>query len=388
MKFNKEDIANKLDRFLKVGLYVWVFMIPVSIGGMNTMAGILFFVFLFRMILKRNYNLYNGKLNKAVLSFTFIILLSSLTAYESYLVIDEFISSILSYLLIYYLIVNLIKDNEEVKKVLSTYWVASIIAASYAGYSHFINDVARASGFTHNPNRLGATMMMFIIFNFALFLFKENKKMLFLGLIGIGFGFLGLVASVSRGALIATFIGTFIISLLKDKRVLILFIVGALLLGFFLPQNYKARLEKLSDFQSNNVQQRWLMYKAGLKIFKEQPLLGIGFNNIELIYDKYNLPQVNYEHVHLHNLFINVAVEMGMLGVVNLLFLLYIILKKSWVLFNKKQNFLIVAVIGIINGQIFYNLVDTNYHAPEVALIFIVFISLMCVKEKIVINNF
>lgn len=381
-----ENLINRLDRILEILLDVFIFVIPISIGAINVLVGVLFLLLLARIILKRDYVLTEGILNKGIILFLFLILISAFFAGKDYeRTLYAFVSPVLKYVVMYYLVINLIKDNNSFNKSIRIYWVAQIIGAIYAVCLHFIAGVARARGFTHNPNRLGSTMMFFIIFNFAMLIFDRNKKVKIFSAVGVFLGFLGLFSTLSRSALISTLIGLAVVCLLKDKRFIVLFLIASLLLFVILPDDYMARLELLKDIESTNVSQRLLLYKIGIKLFKKYPITGIGFNAVRGIYDRFDMEEfkeLKNTYGHLHNVFINVAVEMGIIGLVMFLYLLYIILKKSWLLFKKTNHGFVAGILGILFGQIFQNTVDMNFQGTEVGLIFVFLIALMLVFEE------
>ena len=176
---------------------------------------------------------------------------------------------------------------------------------------------------------------------------------------------------------LSTIIILFIISIIKSKKNLIIYIILLTLLVYFLPEDYKMRLIQLSDLNSHNVSQRILMYKNGLKVFIDNFWLGIGFNNTELIYNYYNFDKITYHHVHLHNAIINFAVELGIFGLGGIIYLFYKILKINILSIMKNSNFINIGILGVILAQFSYNMVDFNFHAPEVTLITIFFVSIM-----------
>lgn len=386
MEINKNKIISIFDNAIKNLLFLWVLLIPISIGAMNTLSAILFILFILNILLGKKYKFFFNRIDKSILSFSLLILVSSLWAYDYFYVIDEFVRSVLSYLLMYYLILNVIK-KKDIEKIFLFYWASSSVVAIFAGYEHFVLGITRASGFTHNPNRLGATMMMFIVLNFSIFLFSKNKFYRFGSSFGIIFGFLGLFSSLSRSALISTIIALFIISIIKNKKYIYIYILSMIVLFLFLPNEYKSRLIRLTDFSSHNVSQRWLMYVNGTEIFLDNFLTGIGFNNIKNVYEFYDLSMLRNSYRHFHNLFINIAVELGIFGLIGILFLVYEILRINIYLILKKSDFINIGVLGVIFAQISYNMFDTNFHAPEVVLIFIFLVSIMVLQYNLILRN-
>jgi O-antigen ligase len=85
------------------------------------------------------------------------------------------------------------------------------------------------------------------------------------------------------------------------------------------------RAATISDqkFESNS--ERLQMWKAGWAMFKDRPFLGVGAGNVRLASPAYQTPEQQAAYGpwgHLHNMYINFAVERGALGL--LAFLVFI----------------------------------------------------------------
>lgn len=377
-----------IDKIIEYGLYLLVFFIPTSISGINIFSGLLFIIYIIRLFLKQDQNIWNGKINKLILLFALFSLLSVIWANDRYRALSFFVSPVLKYVLIYYLIINYINTKNKFNKIFGAYWVSHIISAGYAIYRNYVVGLRRVDGFTHNPNRLGSIMMMFIIMNFAMLLFvnRKNIKISILSSIGIVTGVLALFASSSRGALLGLVAGLFVVTILKGKKFLVYLLIGLILLSLFMPNYYKSRISKLTDITSNNVYSRLSMYKAGVDMFLEKPILGVGLNNVKTVYDMYELPEFEHfgdKHRNLHNLYINILVELGIIGFSILAILIYLLGKKSWLNYKANKNWFNLGVIGLFVGEGTHNMFDYTFHASEVFMIVLLFIGLLIVSEEI-----
>jgi O-antigen ligase len=60
---------------------------------------------------------------------------------------------------------------------------------------------------------------------------------------------------------------------------------------------------------------RFEMWRVGLRMIQRHPMVGVGLNNVEQVYDLYlpsgKTPEIGY-HGHLHNNFIQLAAERGL----------------------------------------------------------------------------
>ena len=389
-KFNKivKNTIPYIDKIIEYMLYLLVFFIPTSISGINIFSGLLFIIYIIRLFLKQDQTIWKGKFNKLVLFFALFSLSSVLWANNHYRALSFFVSPLLKYVLIYYLIINYINTKNKFNKIFGVYWLSHIISGGYAIYRNFVVGIRRVDGFTHNPNRLGSIMMMFIIINFAILLYtnRKNLKIGVFSIIGIIVGTLALFASSSRGALLGLIAGLFIVALLKGKKFLIYLLIGLILLSLFMPSYYKNRISKLTDITSNNVYSRLSMYKAGFDMFKEKPILGIGLNNVKTVYDMYDLPEFEHfgdEHRNLHNLYINILVELGAIGFGLLAALIFILAQKAWLNFKINRNWFTLGVIGLFVGEATHNMFDYTFHASEVFMIVVLFIGLVIMNDEI-----
>jgi len=156
---------------------------------------------------------------------------------------------------------------------------------------------------------------------------------------------------------------------------LLIFILVLLLSSFFLsiPQfNIKdkidnaltlRRLRSVMDFTETSNQGRLFIWKESLKSISKYPFLGVGIANFPVILEQDVLLQKAGSTAH--NIYLNSAVEMGILGVVLIIMIFYEILKKCWICF-KEQNKNSFNVLGALLG--FYFLWVFTYCLFDVAL--------------------
>lgn len=180
---------------------------------------------------------------------------------------------------------------------------------------------------SHYPqNRLftsfgrGVTLSNFLIFIFPLScivsFFANNKFLRFAGLLAILMSFPCLIWNQSRAAWIAVPIAILGIGLLKNNKKFISLLVILGLVVFFLPLKYKVRAEATFDISSWN---RVELYQTALKIFKKYPVFGSGLGMFEKLANSKSFAPINgYPdcpiHFHVHNIYLEVLSEMGIIG--------------------------------------------------------------------------
>jgi O-antigen ligase len=156
---------------------------------------------------------------------------------------------------------------------------------------------------------------------------------------------------------------------------LLIFILMLLLSSFFLsiPQfNVKdkadgaltiRRLKSIIDLEETSNQGRLFIWRESLKSITKHPFLGVGIANFPVILEQDILLQKAGSTAH--NVYLNSAVEMGILGMILIVMIFYEILKKCWICF-KKQNKNSFNILGALLG--FYFLWAFAYCLFDIAL--------------------
>src|SRR4029453_5919970 len=128
---------------------------------------------------------------------------------------------------------------------------------------------------------------------------------------------LGLLATYTRGAWVG--FGTAVLSLLPITRKgrwlllagLVLLAIGALA-G---PKHLRERFLTMGNPEDPTVKERVYMWRSGLAIWREHPVLGVGPGELKRVYERYALPEaVKKRPGHVHNTPLQMLVERGVLG--------------------------------------------------------------------------
>ena len=86
-------------------------------------------------------------------------------------------------------------------------------------------------------------------------------------------------------------------------------------------------------------------------MIKEHPLIGVGLGNFRYVYPKYMLPGAKEYFLHAHNIFLQIAVEMGIPGLFVFLWLLFLFFKDAFT--NKgKDEYIRIVRVGLSAGII------------------------------------
>lgn len=144
------------------------------------------------------------------------------------------------------------------------------------------------------------------------------------------------LGTYSRGAFLTMVI--ILILILIDRRarpsLFLIISIGALIILIFLPSNYSERIRSLTlvsldpslgkIYEDSSLRGRYAEVRAGLQMFAENPILGVGAGNYkpnyQLYVSKLNIETRN-EPRDAHSLYIETLAETGVIGMIVFIFL-------------------------------------------------------------------
>lgn len=158
--------------------------------------------------------------------------------------------------------------------------------------------------------------------------------------IGLLCTFLAIIFSYSRGiwlACIVAAVGALVIS--KNKSLLKALVAGAVLAGlaFAIVPDLQGRVTSTAQQKVNGDNQRKVLYRANWEIFKDHPIIGIGYgyNRIKLreYYDRLEIPAGFFEG-HAHNQYVQWLSGTGILGLGFYMWFVLLVLFQNYQLFR------------------------------------------------------
>ncbi len=167
-----------------------------------------------------------------------------------------------------------------------------------------------------------------------------------------GIVYIALTLTYSRASWLAFFVGMTVIVFYKKSWKLFLFITGLLVLTWFLIPQPVGEGGKLT--RTYTIQSRFENYQQAVKIIKERPILGVGFNTLRYYQKKQGFLaeenwQTNQAGAGLDNSWLFVLATTGILGFVSYLWL-------SWKALGRFKNILVVSsLIAVFIHSFFLN---------------------------------
>ena len=127
-------------------------------------------------------------------------------------------------------------------------------------------------------------------------------------------GLAALIATLTRSAWIAVVVALALILAVRRPRALLVLALAVALGVALAPGAVRERLFSIVDPAHKWNQQRVLMWQAGLAMFRDHPLTGVGLQDLHALYERYRLPGATEPAGHLHNTWIQIAATMGGVG--------------------------------------------------------------------------
>jgi len=426
-----------------ISIPLWV-ALPIT-ESFDTMANwrillvILFLVWFFRKrewmrIKERIFR--NSRLTKFVILFLFIGFLSLFVATNLIVGIKK-ILFLINIFLLFPIIQDIAKDEKQRLRIIKAGALALIISL-IVGYSQIIitlatplydfwqgwaskvipvfygnnlSELLKVSNtwFSYYPDS-PPTLRMFSVFpdshSFALFIIigliflvylLKDKKAFW---VGIALSFLALISSGSRGVWLSAvipFLAIIYLVIFKKEKILKPFILMLIIFALSFPVSslilsqarqdgedatlaFK-RAKSITDLEELSVKSRLGIWKTSLQSILNHPILGVGIGNYPVVLGE-DISAAK-KGASAHNLYLDVASEMGLLGLIALLLIFLEILKFS---FKKINQF---AFTFFFVWILIYNLFDVVLLNDKVLLFFMVVLGLLYSTnhEKISINK-
>ena len=132
---------------------------------------------------------------------------------------------------------------------------------------------------------------------------------------------------------------------------------------------------------SNNF--RINVWNAVVEMIKDRPVLGIGPGNdaFNVVYPFYQEP--GYTALSAYSVYLEIAVETGLIGLVCFLWLLVVTLSNGWLQIQtlrqmkSREGFWLMGAIATIVGMLAHGMVDTVWYRPQVSTLWWLMIALV-----------
>lgn len=350
-----KTVFEKISSFLKIAFLVLsVFLFSsVSVLSKFFLIFILFFLFLtFLIFYPKEKNII---FPPQILFFTIIFFLYLL--FNTYFVSSikfESKQEILNYNLYFltFFIFNFFKND----KIFVDLNISFLIIQTVLFTLFMIKNEYFIYFFNYNPNILSGYCLMVTLFSFYSFYKQpEGKNIYYIQIFNFLLSalFLFLLKNFSSIFIVISFL-----LFTYNKKIFLNIIILLCLITLGIVENFDSFFNRIL----------WMI--VGYKVFIEHFFLGTGLNTFKLFYQQYvnDIAPPTIATIFVHNYFLHLASEIGFIGLMFIIAIVFYIIKRK-VLLNEKKLF--YPLLGIL----IQNLIDYNLLIPQNSILFSIFLS-------------
>jgi O-antigen ligase len=229
-----------------------------------------------------------------------------------------------------------------------------------------------------NPNVYGEYILLILPIVFAMiFVSKKIVAKLYYLFISAILLF-NLLLTLSRGCYLALALAFFVFICLINVRLISLFIIGLFAIMPLLSDIVISRIVSITNFSDSSTSFRLMIWQGTLRMLKDFWFVGLGqgeaaFNSV---YPLYSFNTVFAPHAH--NVYLQIFVEMGILGLIIFIGLITVFLKTiiSYKCKSLDDKFITAGFYAAFSGFLFQGLFDYVFYNYRIFLIFFIILGL------------
>lgn len=367
----------KLEKTAKILLYAVPFLVLLFIEGFYfpfIITRTVFFrlllelaLFIYLLLLALNWEKYRPRFNWAMTLVLIFLLVEFIAAvfgydfYKSFWSDFERMEGVVSlvYLAAYlFLLLAFFKEKKDwlfyIRLILFSSLAVSLygLGQKYNILPVFEAGINRATSTIGNAAFLAGYLLMALGLAVYYYFNEANKNYRYFVLAASGVNLIVLLLTLTRGAILGLVLGVLFLFLLnafflkgrvRRNSLIILAIIGILVFTFlfFRSQLADSKIEVIRRMATISLKEgtalnRLLVWSFALKDFPNHPILGIGAENFEVIYNKYYTPDISENWFdRTHNVYLDRLSASGLLGLAAFLAILFYLF---YLLFKKRKS--------------------------------------------------
>ncbi|MGB3976361.1 MAG: O-antigen ligase family protein [bacterium] len=304
-------------------LYLLIMTIPGTASLRSILMVIPLLCLIFQGIVTKRFPIQSTPLDLPILFYAAVIIFKSITSIDPGYSMRILRKGLLYQLLFYYVTVTVMSSPKYTRRIPIILMIAVTLVSSVGLIGYFSGELVKSGRATSFYSSFGlaaffTAMVMPIALSHFLCTTGWRRTIALLVLV-ICLGFM--LVTLSRGAWFSSLLAVSILAAIKDRRMLVLLLIGVISAPWFLPPDILLRATSISSLEAlkNNETfgDRVWMWRSAILMIKERPWLGAGYGNriFQILYPEYMFSQssgVVFENAH--NLYLQTLVETGILG--------------------------------------------------------------------------
>ncbi|MFA4889278.1 MAG: O-antigen ligase family protein [Candidatus Omnitrophota bacterium] len=409
-------VINKFIKIVDIVNYWAIILLPFSIAiapaPMSVFMGFIIFTYLVKLILNKpaifSYKQFVLPL-ACLFSITCVSLVNSIDLSGS---IRGGVLRLIMYIVVFFAVADGVKQKEHLKKIAIS-MIAGLLLVSFDGFWQVFSGVdfihgyeainniglVRATASFKDANLLGIYLSGFapLCFGLSLYYFKGKWK---ISLNIISLLVLAAVAlTYSRPTLLAVYLVLVFLVYVKKDKLKLIFLIGLLLISpFLLPKSIKeyARDVRYDPILFMCNADRVAVYRNTARMIKAHPFIGVGANASMKTYRYYKekpefMNVVTLDEMKAHNNFLQMAAEIGLIGLGIFLWFLYRLFKQGYRIYkatgNKYLKIVSLSLVACLIAFLVNGLTESSLFYSRVALVFWYLSGLLVALKNISYEN-
>ncbi len=194
-----------------------------------------------------------------------------------------------------------------------------------------------------------------------------------------------IVVTLTRSAWVGACAAVAVLFSLKDFRLLALLPIIAALVFAVAPPKLNARIQSVFDLKDPTNRDRLAMLREGEHMIRDHPLVGVGPNMVQPLYEQYRDPDaVQKTNPHLHNVPVQIAAERGLPA---LALWLWFIVALTMGLARRARNgdtrFLAATGLAAVTAMLAAGMFEHNFGDSEFLMLFLILVTLPFAAERV-----
>lgn len=384
-----------LNHVIFLFIFILILFIPLDFGGRSLKASIFLIIVtfsIFSIFIISKYRSFVKADNTVILFILFLLLslISTLFSPSVYISICRW-CDLASYFIIFFLIINILDSDNRLRllAVNSVYFCGlCVVITGYYFYS-LTNSFDIESSFYstfYQQDVYAGFILMLIPIGIIRSVYSENRlHAFFYGLTSV-LMVTSLVLSHSRAGWIVFAFQIILLGAMFFRKInkgiliklSVIILLTVISVSYFdgLKKMHKtvpsleSEIKSLAEVGDTSLKARWCFYGAGLRMFIDHPLTGIGLENFGNYYPRY-VRDGRFYSKYAHNLFIQMADETGIFSVIAFICIfvsLFIYGLKNFKQTCGDDKVLIAALIAGISASVLHSFADVDWEFNSIGL--------------------
>jgi len=281
----------------------------------------------------------------------------------------KFFTKISSWIMVYYIIAGLYKDNIWQKRLIYTF-LLSAATTFFSGVFGFFNGIylptaaKRILTAYRHPDTTAFIANTACMLSLSIFLFVKRKTEQFFHILVLSASITCLILTFSRTGWIAFVVSILFLLVTERKKKLGFFAAAGLIIlitaSLAVSKNIRQKSSALiHPLNTTNVKNRIVYWESALKMIHLHPICGIGLGQKQFMkkYPLYMVRDTGEKPIHSHNTYLHIGATAGIGGLAGFLWILitaFISIKRK-IQFAKQDSFQKGLYIGVFTSLISFS---------------------------------